>query len=70
MGPDSKHGVIDGKNRVYGHEGLYVVDGSMIPANLGVNPSLTITAMAEHAMKHIPPKKKRESEEPGGHARS
>jgi len=46
------------------------VDGSMIPANLGVNPSLTITAMAEHAMKHIPPKKGRESKEPGGHARS
>ncbi|HND31345.1 MAG TPA: GMC oxidoreductase, partial [Myxococcota bacterium] len=34
--------------------GLYVVDGSMIGANLGVNPSLTITAIAEHAMSHIP----------------
>jgi cholesterol oxidase len=35
---------------------MVVVDGAMIPANLGVNPSLTITAMAEHAMSHIPSK--------------
>ncbi|MBW1822547.1 MAG: hypothetical protein JRI92_12490 [Deltaproteobacteria bacterium] len=42
---------------------MYVVDGSMIPANLGVNPSLTITAMAEHAMSHIPSKDERQSEE-------
>ena len=39
---------------VFGYDNLYVVDGSMIPSNLGVNPSLTITAMAEHAMSHIP----------------
>jgi choline dehydrogenase-like flavoprotein len=39
------------------HE-IYKPDDSMIPANLGVNPSLTITAMAEHAMSHIPPKEK------------
>ncbi|MFH2220318.1 MAG: GMC family oxidoreductase [Pseudomonadota bacterium] len=56
MGPDPDRGVIDGQNRVYGHEGVYVIDGSMIPANLGVNPGLTITAMAEHAMSHVPPK--------------
>ena len=56
IGPSPDSGVIDGQNRVYGYEGMYVVDGSMIPANLGVNPSLTITAMAEHAMSHIPPK--------------
>jgi cholesterol oxidase len=56
MGPDPEQGVIDGRNRVYGYQGLYVIDGSMIPANLGVNPSLTITAMAEHAMSHILPK--------------
>ncbi len=62
IGPDPEHGVIDGQNRVYGHEGLYVVDGSMMPANLGVNPSLTITAMAEHAMSHIPEKKERSGE--------
>lgn len=59
IGPDSQSGVIDGQNQVYGYEGMYIVDGSMIPANLGVNPSLTITAMAEHAMSHIPPKKGR-----------
>jgi cholesterol oxidase len=56
IGPSPDSGVIDGQNRVYGYEGMYVIDGSMIPANLGVNPSLTITAMAEHAMSHIPPK--------------
>jgi len=58
IGPDSEKGVIDSNNRVYGYEGMYVVDGSMVPANLGVNPSLTITAMAEHAMSHIPNKEK------------
>lgn len=51
-GPDE--GVIDARNRVFGYENLYVIDGSMIPANLGVNPSLTITAMAEHAMSQVP----------------
>jgi cholesterol oxidase len=54
MGSTPEEGVIDARNRVYGYEELYVVDGSMIPANLGVNPSLTITAMAEHAMSHLP----------------
>jgi cholesterol oxidase len=56
IGPSPECGVVDGQNRIYGHEGLYVVDGSVMPANLGVNPSLTITALAEHAMSHIPPK--------------
>ena len=51
-----ENGVIDAHNQVFGHPGLYVCDGSMIPANLGVNPSLTITALTEHAMSHIPPK--------------
>jgi cholesterol oxidase len=54
MGTSPADGVIDARNRVFGHDNLYVVDGSMIPSNLGVNPSLTITAMAEHAMSHIP----------------
>jgi cholesterol oxidase len=61
IGPNPEKGVIDGKNRVYGYAGLYVVDGSMIPANLGVNPSLTITAMAENAMNHIPFKNEQNS---------
>ncbi|MGX1598671.1 GMC oxidoreductase [Dietzia maris] len=47
MGTDASDGVIDTDHRVFGHPGLYVVDGSAIPANVGVNPSLTITAMAE-----------------------
>ncbi len=59
MGTTPEDGVIDARNRAFGYENLYVVDGSMIPANLGVNPSLTITAMAEHAMSHIPLKDSR-----------
>ncbi|MDV8001381.1 GMC family oxidoreductase [Rhodococcus sp. IEGM 1408] len=47
MGADATDGVIDTDHQVFGHPGLYVVDGSAIPANVGVNPSLTITAMAE-----------------------
>ena len=47
IGPDPGRGVIDERHEVYGHPGLHVADASAIPANLGVNPSLTITAMAE-----------------------
>ena len=54
MGASPRDGVIDAKNRVFNYEGMYVVDGSMISANLGVNPCLTITALAERAMDHIP----------------
>ncbi len=43
-------------HRVFGYEGLHVADGSALPANLGVNPALTITAMAERAMAHWPNK--------------
>lgn len=50
IGPDANSGVIDGYQRVFGHMGLHIVDGSAITANLGVNPSLTITAQAERAM--------------------
>jgi len=53
-GPD--RGVVDEHNRVFGHPGLWVVDGAAVPVNLGVNPSLTITAIAEHAMSTIPPR--------------
>jgi cholesterol oxidase len=56
MGKDAADGVIDTDNRVFNYKGMYVVDGSMIGANLGVNPTLTITAMAERAMAKIPPK--------------
>lgn len=54
IGQDAETGVVDPKSRAFGYDDLYVVDGSIIPANLGVNPSLTITAMAEHAMSHMP----------------
>lgn len=56
IGADATQGVIDKNHRVFGYEGLYVCDGSVIPANLGVNPSLTITAMTERAMSKIPAK--------------
>jgi cholesterol oxidase len=56
IGEDAEHGVIDPYHRVYGYEGLHVVDGSAVPANLGVNPSLTITALAERAMSFWPNK--------------
>src|SRR6202453_898395 len=55
IAPDSSRGVLDARQRVYGYENLLVCDGSAIPANVGVNPSLTITALAEHAISHIPP---------------
>jgi cholesterol oxidase len=56
MGADASEGVIDAEHRVFGYEGLYVIDGSAISANPGVNPSLTITALAERAMSKIPAK--------------
>jgi cholesterol oxidase len=57
MGRDASEGVIDAEHRVFGYDGLYVIDGSAISANPGVNPSLTITALAERAMTHIPSKR-------------
>jgi cholesterol oxidase len=56
MGASADDGVIDHRHRVFGYDGLYVVDGSAISANPGVNPSLTITALAERAMSFIPAK--------------
>jgi cholesterol oxidase len=54
IAPDREHGVIDARQRVFGYENLLVCDGSAIPSNVGVNPSLTITALAEHAMSYVP----------------
>jgi len=54
MGDSAATGVIDAQNHVHGYPGLYVVDGSAISANPGVNPSLTITALAERAMSFVP----------------
>src|SRR5205823_636368 len=51
---DPEHGVVDLRQRVFGYRNMLVCDGSVIPANPGVNPSLTITALAEHAMSFVP----------------
>jgi cholesterol oxidase len=56
IGDSPETGVVDPYQRVYGHPGLHVADGSAITANLGVNPSLTITAQAERAMSFWPNK--------------
>lgn len=56
IGDSPETGVIDTRHEVFGYPGLYVVDASAIPANVGVNPSLTITAMAERCMAMMPPK--------------
>jgi cholesterol oxidase len=56
IGDSIETGVIDPYHRVYGYVGLHIVDGSTISANLGVNPSLTITAQAERAMAMWPNK--------------
>ena len=53
IGRSPAEGVIDTNHEVFGYPGLYVVDGSAVPANVGVNPSLTIAALAERAMSRI-----------------
>ena len=54
IGDSARTGVVDPYQRVYGHPGLHVMDGSAVAANLGVNPSLTITAQAERALSMWP----------------
>ncbi|MFD3327677.1 GMC oxidoreductase [Streptomyces sp. NPDC058701] len=56
IGASAQEGVVDPYHRLYGHPGISVVDGSAVSANLGVNPSLTITAQAERAMSYWPNK--------------
>jgi cholesterol oxidase len=56
IGHGPEDGVVDKRQRVFGYENLLVCDGAAVPANVGVNPSLTITALAEHAMSEIPAK--------------
>jgi cholesterol oxidase len=60
IGNSPKTGVVDPYQRLYGYDGLHVVDGSTISANLGVNPSLTIAAQAERAMAFWPNKGQRD----------
>ena len=57
IGPNAEEGVVDQNFEVHNYPGLYIIDGSFMPANPGVNPSLTITALAEYAMSKIEEKK-------------
>jgi len=56
IGNTPEEGVVDLKNRVFGYKNMLICDGSMMPTNLGVNPSLTITALTERAMSFINPR--------------
>ncbi|MCU0489638.1 MAG: GMC family oxidoreductase, partial [Anaerolineales bacterium] len=56
IGLDDQQGVVGLDMQIHNYPGLYAVDGSVMPANPGVNPSLTITAISEYAMSLIPPK--------------
>ena len=64
MGGDETTGVVDINHQVFNYPGPYVADGSVVPANLGVNPSLTIAAMTERAMSRIPARKVKSAAEP------
>jgi cholesterol oxidase len=68
IGDSPATGVIDPYHRVYGHDGLHVVDGAAVSANLGVNPSLTITAQAERAMALWPNRGEADPRPPRGEA--
>jgi cholesterol oxidase len=66
IGDSSKSGALDPYQRVFGQPGLHVMDGSVMPANPGVNPSLTITALAERAMSLWPNKGEADERPPLG----
>jgi cholesterol oxidase len=53
MSDDPARGVTDHRGRVHGYDGLYVLDGSIVPTALGVNPSKTIAALAERGVEHL-----------------
>jgi cholesterol oxidase len=53
MGRSAQDGVVDGHGRVFGYDGLYVADGSILPGPVGVNPSMTIAALAERIAKEM-----------------
>jgi cholesterol oxidase len=56
MSGSAESGVIDSNFRVHNYHNFYITDGSVVQGNIGVNPSLTITALAEYAMNRIEPK--------------
>ena len=64
MGRTEEEGVVDLDCQVFNYPGLYVVDGSIVPANPGINPSLTITALSEYAMSRMPSKEGHENKQP------
>lgn len=53
MGADASEGVVNERFEAFGYPHMYILDGSIVPANLGVNPSLTITALSEYAMAQV-----------------
>ena len=57
IGKNADEGVVNENFEVHNYDGMYIIDGSIMPANPGVNPSLTITALAEYAMSKIKPKR-------------
>ncbi len=69
IGDGPETGVVDRFHRVYGYDGLHIADGSVVPANLGANPALTITAMAERAMS-LWPARGEDDERPAVQART
>ncbi|MDP9183174.1 MAG: GMC family oxidoreductase, partial [Actinomycetota bacterium] len=54
IGADAGRGVVDDRLQVFGYRNMVVCDAAALPANPGVNPALTITALAEHAMAQVP----------------
>jgi len=66
IGEDAEHGAVDPYQRAFGHPGLHVIDGSVMPANPGVNPSLMITALAERALSFWPNKGEKDPRPPLG----
>lgn len=62
IGASASDGVIDSQHELFNYPGIYVIDGSVVTGNLGVNPSLTITAMAERAMSFVPAREKKQEE--------
>jgi len=68
IGSSPATGVVDAYQRVFGHEGLHVLDGAAVSANLGVNPSLTITAQAERATALWPNRAEADARPPLGSA--
>ena len=57
MGASPETGVVGFNGELFGYPNLFVADGSVVPANLGVNPSLTITALSEYIMSQMPENK-------------